>query len=319
MAILCAGEILFDFISKSPNKGLGESELFEKRPGGSPFNVAVGLAKLGADVSFLTKIAQDQFGKFLFEYLKENGVNTDYSFRAEGLKTCLAFAAVDAQGKAEYEFYRDNAADTRLELKDIANLQYEKFNIFHFGSIALIDEPTSSTLTRLFDNFISRGLLTSFDPNVRKSLLKNRESYNNLVKSIIKKVDILKMSDDDLFYISGKKDVEEAIRTLSIKEGSILFVTLGSEGSLVYKDGIIERVSGYKVKVVETVGCGDSFMAGILYKLRDLSKEDFYSISVEELVEYAKFANKCAAVVATKQGAANAMPTLSEVRQFEFL
>ncbi|MGY4687442.1 carbohydrate kinase family protein [Petrotoga sp. DB-2] len=319
MAILCAGEILFDFISKSPNKGLGESELFEKRPGGSPFNVAVGLAKLGADVSFLTKIAQDQFGKFLFEYLKENGVNTDYSFTAEGLKTCLAFAAVDAQGKAEYEFYRDNAADTRLELKDIANLQYEKFNIFHFGSIALMDEPTSSTLTRLFDNFISRGLLTSFDPNVRKSLLKNKESYNNLVKSIIKEVDILKMSDDDLFYITGKKDVEEAIGTLSISKGSILFVTLGSEGSLVYKDGIIERVPGYKVKVVETVGCGDSFMAGILYKLRDLSKEDFYSISVEELVDYANFANKCAAVVATKQGAANAMPTLSEVRQFEFL
>lgn len=319
MAILCAGEILFDFISKSPNKGLGESELFEKRPGGSPFNVAVGLAKLGADVSFLTKIAQDQFGKFLFEYLKENGVNTDYSFTAEELKTCLAFAAVDAQGKAEYEFYRDNAADTRLELKDIANLQYEKFNIFHFGSIALMDEPTSSTLTKLFDNFISRGLLTSFDPNVRKSLLKNRESYNNLVKSIIKKVDILKMSDDDLFYITGKKDVEEAVSTLSINEGSILFVTLGSEGSLVYKDGIIERVPCYKVKVVETVGCGDSFMAGILYKLRDLSKEDFYSISVEELVDYANFANKCAAVVATKQGAANAMPTLSEVRQFEFL
>ncbi|PNR98279.1 ribokinase [Petrotoga mexicana DSM 14811] len=319
MAILCAGEILFDFISKSPNKGLGESEFFEKRPGGSPFNVAVGLAKLGADVSFLTKISQDQFGKFLFKYLKENGVNTDYSFTAEGLKTCLAFAAVDAQGKAEYEFYRDNAADTRLELKDIANLQYEKFNIFHFGSIALIDEPTSSTLTKLFDNFISRGLLTSFDPNVRKSLLKNRKSYNNLVESIIKKVDILKMSDDDLFYITEKKEVEEAISILSIKESSILFVTLGSEGSLVYKDGIIERVPGYKVKVVETVGCGDSFMAGILYKLRDLSKEDFYSISVEELVDYANFANKCAAVVATKQGAANAMPTLSEVRQFEFL
>ncbi|KUK15007.1 MAG: PfkB domain protein, partial [Petrotoga mobilis] len=201
MAILCAGEVLFDFISKSPNKGLGESELFEKRPGGSPFNVAVGLAKLGADVSFLTKIAQDEFGKFLFEYLKENGVNTDCSFTVEGLKTSLAFAAVDAQGKAEYEFYRDNAADTRLELKDIENLDYEKFNIFHFGSIALIDEPTSSTLTRLFDNFVSGDLVTSFDPNIRLSLIKNRENYNNLVKSIIKKVDILKMSDDDLYYL----------------------------------------------------------------------------------------------------------------------
>ncbi len=319
MAILCAGEILFDFISKSPNKGLGESGLFEKRPGGSPFNVAVGLAKLGADVSFLTKIAQDQFGKFLFKYLKENGVNTDCSYTAEGLKTCLAFAAVDAQGKAEYEFYRDNAADTRLELKDIANMDYEKFNIFHFGSIALIDEPTSSTLTKLFEIFISRGLLTSFDPNVRMSLLKNRENYNNLVKNIIKKVDILKMSDDDLFYITEKKDVEEAISTLSIKEGAILFVTLGSQGSLVYKDGISKRVPGYKVKVVETVGCGDSFMAGILYKLKDLSKDDLYNISLEELVDYANFANECAAIVATKQGAANAMPTLSEVRQFEFL
>jgi len=319
MAILCAGEILFDFISKSPNKGLGESELFEKRPGGSPFNVAVGLAKLGTDVSFLTKIAQDQFGKVLFECLKENGVNTDCSFTVEGLKTCLAFAAVDAQGKAEYEFYRDNAADTRLELRDIENLNYEKFNIFHFGSIALIDEPTSSTLVSLFDNFISRGLLTSFDPNVRMSLLKNREKYNNLVKSIIKKVDILKMSDDDLFYITEKRDVNQAITTLSLKKGAILFITLGSQGSLIYKDGIIKRVPGYKVKVVETVGCGDSFMAGILYKLKDFSKDDLQSISVEELVDYADFANKCAAIVATKQGAANAMPTLSEVRQFEFL
>ncbi|MDY6895950.1 MAG: carbohydrate kinase [Thermotogota bacterium] len=319
MAILCAGEILFDFISKSPNKGLGESELFEKRPGGSPFNVAVGLAKLGADVSFLTKIAQDQFGKFLFKYLKENGVNTKYSFMSEGLKTCLAFAAVDAQGKAEYEFYRDNAADTQLELKDVENLNYEKFNIFHFGSIALIDEPTSSTLIRLFDIFISRGLLTSFDPNVRMSLLKNIEKYNNLVKSIIKKVDILKMSDDDLYYLTEKKNVEEAISTLSIKEGSILFVTLGSEGSLVYKDGVSRKVPGYKVKVVETVGCGDSFMAGILYKLKNFSKDDLLNISLEELVDYADFANKCAAIVATKQGAANAMPILSEVSRFEFL
>ncbi len=312
MAILCAGEILFDFISKSPNKGLGESELFEKRPGGSPFNVAVGLAKLGADVSFLTKIAQDQFGKFLFKYLKENGVNTKYSFMSEGLKTCLAFAAVDAQGKAEYEFYRDNAADTQLELKDIVNLDYEKFNIFHFGSIALIDEPTSSTLIRLFDIFISRGLLTSFDPNVRMSLLKNIEKYN-------KKVDILKMSDDDLYYLTEKKNVEEAINTLSIKEGTILFVTLGSEGSLVYKDGVSRKVPGYKVKVVETVGCGDSFMAGILYKLKNFSKNDLLDISLEELVDYADFANKCAAIVATRQGAASAMPTLSEVDRFDFL
>ncbi len=319
MAILCAGEILFDFISKSLNKGLGESELFEKRPGGSPFNVAVGLAKLSADVSFLTKIAQDEFGKFLFEYLKENGVNTDCSFTVEGLKTSLAFAAVDAQGKAEYEFYRDNAADTRLELKDIENLDYEKFNIFHFGSIALIGEPTSSTLTRLFDNFVSGDLVTSFDPNIRLSLIKNSENYNNLVKNIIKKVDILKMSDDDLYYLTEKKNVEEAIMTLSVKEGAILFVTLGSEGSLVYKDGIIERVPGYKVKVVETVGCGDSFMAGILYKLRDFSKDELSNITVEELAEYADFANKCAAIVATKQGAANAMPSLSEVSQFEFL
>jgi len=319
MAILCAGEILFDFISKSPNKGLGESELFEKRPGGSPFNVAVGLAKLGANVSFLTKIAQDQFGEFLFNYLKENGVNTDCSFMAEGLKTCLAFAAVDSQGKAEYEFYRDNAADTQLELKDIESLDYEKFNIFHFGSIALIDEPTSTTLTSLFDKFISRGLLTSFDPNIRVSLLKNKNDYNELVKNIIKKVDILKMSDDDLFYITGKRDVEEAISTLSLKEGSILFVTLGSQGSLVYKNGISKRVPGYKVRVVETVGCGDSFMAGVLYKLRDFSKDELCNISLEELVEYAGFANKCAAIVATKQGAANAMPTLSEVSQFEFL
>ena len=86
MSILCAGEILYDFISQSPNKGLGETKIFEKRPGGSPFNVAVGLAKLGADVSFLSKIGSDEFGKSLLKYIKENHINTDCIISQNGVK-----------------------------------------------------------------------------------------------------------------------------------------------------------------------------------------------------------------------------------------
>lgn len=316
MGILCAGEILYDFISKSPNKGLGESDLFEKRPGGSPFNVAIGLSKLGAEVSFLTKIGTDEFGKSLFNYLVENGVKTDCILSEEGLKTTLAFAAVDENGKAEYEFYRDNAADVNLRMEDIEKMDFNRFSLFHFGSIALLEEPSSSTLFNLFEMFNKRKVVTSFDPNIRKSMIKDEKSYFNLVKNIISNVDILKLSDDDLFYITKENNIEEALKLLEIDKKSVVFVTLGDKGSLVYKQGENLKVDGYRVKVVDTVGCGDSFMAAILFKLGNFSKEELMMVDLKELGNVADFANKCAALVATRQGAANAMPTLAEVNNF---
>lgn len=316
MSILCAGEILFDFISKSLNKGLGESEFFEKRPGGSPFNVAVGLARLGTKVSFLTKIAEDPFGKFLLSYIKDCGINTDFLFTSKEFRTTLAFAAVDSEGKAEYEFYRDNAADTQLNLKDIERLDLDKVSIYHFGSIALLNEPTAGSLLNLFEKFVSKNVLTSFDPNVRKSLIKDEKAYNKLVNNIVSKTDILKMSDDDLFYLTGEKNVEKGLKKLDIKKEASVFVTLGSNGSMVYKNGEYKKVPGYKVKVVETVGCGDSFMASVLYNFQNIDRYTFNNLRLEDLEEFAIFANKCAAIVATRQGAANAMPTLSEVLDF---
>ncbi|HHV01000.1 MAG TPA: carbohydrate kinase [Defluviitoga tunisiensis] len=316
MAILCAGEILYDFISQSPNKGLGETKIFEKRPGGSPFNVAVGLAKLGADVSFLSKIGSDEFGKSLLKYIKENHINTDCIISQNGCKTTLAFAAVDKYGKAEYEFYRDHAADVNLKMEDLNNLQLDKFSIFHFGSIALLENPTSLTLKSLFEEFVSKKKITSFDPNIRKSMIKNEEIYLRLINQIIKKVDILKLSDDDLYYITKEKNVEKAVSSLNVKDGCGIFLTLGSEGSMVFKDNKFEFVPAYKVNVVDTVGCGDSFMASILYKLKDYSYNELKNISFSALRDYADFANKCAAIVASKPGAADAMPSLEEVINF---
>lgn len=316
MSILCAGEILYDFISQSPNKGLGESEIFEKRPGGSPFNVAVGLSKLGAEVSFLTKIGSDEFGKSLLNYIKESNINTDCVIFQNGYKTTLAFAAVDENGKAEYEFYRDNAADVNLKMEDLKNLQLNKFSLFHFGSIALLEEPTSLTLKNLFEEFVSKKKITSFDPNIRKSMIKNEEIYLSLINQIIKKVDILKLSDDDLYYITKEKNIEKAVANLNVKEGCVIFLTLGSDGSMVFKNNEFKFVPAYKVNVVDTVGCGDSFMASILYKLKDHSYNELKDISLSALKDYADFANKCAAIVASKPGAANAMPSLEEVMSF---
>jgi len=313
--ILCAGEVLFDMISVDRGQTVGESDGFKKRIGGSPFNVCCGLSKLGERCSFFTQLADDSFGKAILAYLNAHAIDTKNTFVKEVAKTSLAFAGVDESGKADYEFYREYTADVSITEDKADRVVFDNCSIFHFGSLAIVDEPGAKTYLKLFEKAVASDVLTAFDPNIREFCIADKEKHLTLISEIIETVDILKLSDEDLYYITGETDPQKALGLLPKTRKRLDFITLGKIGCIIHKNGLIKAVDGYSVDVADTVGCGDSFMAGILKVINNNpfneETEPFFLME-----EAANFAVACAAIVASREGAAVAMPTEEEVYQF---
>jgi fructokinase len=315
--VLVGGEALYDFISTDVGSGLGGSISFEKRAGGSPFNIAVGIRRLGVPVSYIGKFGMDEFGDALMVFLSNEFVDVTNVIREQGTKTTLAFVAVDKDAKPEFRFYRDNAADISLRRDELSGVQPTGFAMYHCGGIVLADEPSASSYARLVDRFYESNVPISLDPTVRRSLIADPERYLALLLKIIEKVTILKVSDEELQFLTGSNDFDQAIKALPLKKGALAFVTLGRAGSSVYRDGVkISQVPGFSVKVVETTGCGDCFMASTLAQLAGNSIAELAEIDADRLASVMRFANAAAAIVATRVGAAEANPTRAEVEKF---
>lgn len=313
--VLCGGEILLDFLSKDVGKGLADSMLFEKRPGGSIFNVAVGLRRLGAPASLLTKLGGDEFSQGLMSVITEEKINTECLMRDPDLKTTLAFVALNKEGKPEFRFYRDHAADTRLTVSEIEHIDPQDYSMYHLGSIALLEKPASDTYLELLGRFREARVLTSFDPNVRPSLIGDRTTFVQMFDRICSMVDIIKLSDEDLQYVTGLADVTEGLKMMRSTADALVLVTLGRNGAMVSFKGAWWRVPTFdSVEVLDTTGCGDSFMAATIAGL--LNGGALASLSTPKLTDIVTFANAAATIVGTRYGASNAMPHLLEVEEF---
>ncbi|HZL83448.1 MAG TPA: carbohydrate kinase [Candidatus Deferrimicrobium sp.] len=313
--VLCGGEILLDFLSKDVGKGLADSMLFEKRPGGSIFNVAIGLRRLGVPASLLTKLGGDEFSQGLMSVITEEKINTECLRRDPDLKTTLAFVALNEEGKPEFRFYRDHAADTKLTVSEVEHINPQDYALYHFGSIALLEKPASDAYLEMLEKFHEAKILTSFDPNVRPSLIGDKTTFVQMFDRICGMVDIIKMSDDDLKYVTGLADVTEGLKMIRSTADALVLITLGKNGAMVSYKGACWRVPTFNsVKVIDTTGCGDSFMAATIAGL--LNGGDLASLSTFKLTDIVTFANAAATIVGTRHGAANAMPRLREVDKF---
>nr|WP_321502441.1 carbohydrate kinase [uncultured Dethiosulfovibrio sp.] len=312
-AILCAGEALVDLISLSPGTGLGESSLFESRLGGAPMNVAIGARRLGASVGFLGKIGCDPFGDRLWSAMEGEGLDLSPSIREGGTSTTLAFVAMDRDGKPQFRFYRDNAADVSLKEAEVASVNPSSWSCLSFGSISLLEEPSSSTYLGLFGRFMEAGVITAYDPNVRPLAIDRPKRFRAIAMDVISKADIVKVSDDDLRWLCPNRGPEESLMDLPISPRSVAFLTLGAKGAMIRKGETVTSVPAYPVEVKDTTGCGDAFMAAILVKLGQMDREGLHRLPQEYLTKTAAFGCAAASVVAGRIGAAFAMGTLEEV------
>lgn len=302
--IYTIGEVLIDFLPKE--KGiLKDLSDFEKKFGGAPANVAMIVSKLGGDAAFIGKVGADPFGDFLIAMMEEFGVNTDNVFRTKEAKTTLAFVSLDKNGERDFSFYRDPGADMLLNREEISGVSFKKGDFLCFGSFGLIDAPVLGAIRSAVNKMRDAGGTVLFDPNIREDIWKDRKKLRERIREFIPLADMVKLSQEEILFLSGMKDVRKGIEILR-KDIPCMVATLGSEGAeLVQKEFTIHRI-GEKVKAVDTTGAGDAFVGSLLFRLQQLDKKPG-EIGIEEWEGILDFCNKISGKIITVKGAIEAL------------
>ncbi|KAK1399601.1 putative fructokinase-6, chloroplastic [Heracleum sosnowskyi] len=313
--VICFGEMLIDFVPTVSGVSLAEAPAFKKAPGGAPANVAVGISRLGGSSAFIGKVGEDEFGYMLADILKENKVDNSGMRFDPAARTALAFVTLRSDGEREFMFFRNPSADMLLRKSEVDINLIKKASIFHYGSVSLIEEPCRSTQLYAMEVAKQSGSILSYDPNLRLALWPSADAARDGIMSIWDQADVIKVSEDEISFLTEGADPYDdnvVLKNLYHSNLKLLLVTEGSEGCRYYTKEFKGRVSGLKVKAVDTTGAGDAFVGGILNSLA--SDVNMYK-DEKKLKAAILFANACGALTVTEKGAIPALPTKEAVHQ----
>ena len=307
--VIALGELLIDFTMN------GQSEqgnnMFEACPGGAPCNVLALLNKMGKTTAFLGKVGKDQFGTLLRDTITEAGIDASNLMVDENVNTTLAFVHTFPDGDREFSFYRNPGADMMLTADEVNPEVVKDTKVFHFGTLSMTHEGVREATKKAVETAKANGCLVSFDPNLRPPLWSSLDLAKEQMEYGFGKCDILKISDNEIQFVSGKEDYDEGIAYLQETYNiPLILLTMGKDGSRAYYKGMRVERPGFSVKAIETTGAGDTFCGSSLNYLVD---HDFENLTEEQLGEMLTFANAAAALVTTKKGAIKAMPVKEEV------
>lgn len=286
--LLVVGESLVDVLSTPTEQ--------QQHPGGSPMNVAIGLARLGASVTLATRLGTDAQGRLIARHLTESGVSLASGSVDESRRTSTATATIGADGAATYDFDID---------WDIADLPSTGFDVVHAGSIGALLAPGADVVAARFET-IDDGVLRSFDPNIRPSVLGGRDEVLPLVERLARSSTVVKMSDEDARWLHPELDPLEVTSFYAGLGVQIVVVTLGADGSLLRVDDDTAMIPSQAVSVTDTIGAGDSFMAGLLFDLTTsigVAEVVGRTAAFGDIVHAARFAAACAAITVGRPGA----------------
>lgn len=307
--VIALGELLIDFtMSGQSEQG---NNMFEACPGGAPCNVLAMLNKLGKKTAFLGKVGCDQFGNLLRDTLNEAGIHTSALYMDKTVNTTLAFVHTFPDGDREFSFYRNPGADMMLTEEEIEAEFLAKTRLFHFGTLSMTHDGVRAATKKALKIAKQNQTLISFDPNLRPPLWSSLELAKEQMEYGMQFCDILKISDNEIQFVSGMDDYDEGIRYLQeTYHIPLILLTLGKDGSRAYyKDMRVER-SGFVMETIETTGAGDTFCGSVLnYVLEN----DLENLTEQGLGEMLTFANAAAALITTRKGAIRSMPEKAEV------
>lgn len=309
--VTALGELLIDFTPMGQSQQ-GEA-LFERNPGGAPANVLAVVSKLGLSSAFIGKVGQDAFGEFLRDVLVQQNIDTQGLILTDEANTTLAFVHLDEKGDRSFSFYRNPGADMLLKDSDVDEEILNNSAIFHFGSVSMTKEPARSATLKTAEKAKAMGKTISYDPNLRPPLWDSLDEAKEIMSKGLPYADILKISEEELEFLTGDKDPETGSRLLYDKyKTPVILVTLGPDGCF-YRSGEITGSSpAFDVTVVDTTGAGDAFLGGFLYKFIKSGKR-VTELDQGELSEAVKFANAMGSLTTAKRGAIPAIPTMDEV------
>ena len=297
--ILSCGEALIDML---PRRSTDGEAAFAPYAGGAVFNTAMALGRLGAPSGFFSGISNDMLGEILAETLTASGVDISLCARSDR-PTTVAFVKL-VNGQATYAFYDEGTAGRMLALADLPELGVEVEAVF-VGGICLVNDPAASTYEALQAREAPLRV-TMIDPNIRPGFIAGKEvAYRARIERMVARADIVKLSDEDLHWLEGTGDLVSLARGILAKGPKVVFITEGAAGARAVTTSQDRFVAAQKVTVVDTVGAGDTFNAGVLAALHQvgaLSKARVASLTDAELDAALSLGTRAAAVTVSRAG-----------------
>ncbi|MFH1846135.1 MAG: carbohydrate kinase [Candidatus Omnitrophota bacterium] len=304
--ILCCGNIAFDLISKGKKQ---EPTLdFSARPGGSVFNTAILLSRLGLRVSLLAKTGTDFLSKNLCHIMLKEKLNTKNIVYNKNIKPGLAIAKINKKGDSSYIFYKTQGKITAFSKKEIPSSIFNNIKAFHTASAFSYNNFTFENTLSLMQQAKKKNILISYDPNWRENRIKNKKMARIRIKKLLRYVDLLKLSEQDALGITSSKTLSSALKKLPQK----VVITLGGKGSFFYKNKKRIFCPAFKIPLVDTIGAGDGFTAGLLFRYCVQKKQGPLDITKEDLV----FASAVSALICGGTGATENLHNLFQVQRF---
>ena len=333
--LLAIGEALIDFIPSESGRALKDVAAFAPAVGGAPANVCGAFAKLGGRAAMITQLGADPFGDKIEERLDAAGIDCGYIRRTEEANTSLAFVALQENGNREFSFYRKPGADMLLPAEEIKEEWFQDAFCLHFCSVSLGDFPMKEAHKKAIEYALKNHALISFDPNIRLALWESPGALKKAVLEFLPMAHILKISDEEVEFITGAKTIEEALPQLFTGNVQLIVYTKGPDGAQAYlRNGLSARTDGIQVKAVDTTGAGDGFIGAFLYRLysyqasrpshqvshqvglqksQEMAETLFETLTTEDLTGFLSYANRFSAYSVQKKGAIASYPTAQDM------
>jgi fructokinase len=298
--ILSCGEALIDMLPRTSTKG---EACFAPYAGGAVFNTAIALGRLGAPSAFFSGVSKDMLGEILADTLTASKVDTRYLARSDR-PTTVAFVKL-VNGQATYAFYDEGTAGRMLSTDQLPTLPADVSTLF-LGGISLVNDPSASTYEALQARD-SATRVTMVDPNIRPGFIAGKEAeYRARIERMVARADIVKLSDEDLHWLEGQGDLTALARGILAKGPKVVFITEGAKGARAVTATQDRFVAATAVTVVDTVGAGDTFNAGVLAALHQagaLTKSGVAALADATLDAALSLGARAAAVTVSRAGA----------------
>lgn len=295
--IFCCGNIAYDLVIEDVNSEGGFS--IQACPGGSVFNTSLLLARLGLDVAVIARLGEDFLSNGLREVMRKENISTRYIETDEHIKTSLAVASIDKKGDSSYIFYSNAGHEIAVSLKKNIFSDFSEGSVFHTGSAFSYSDHSFESALKLAQKAAEKKMFITYDPNWREERISNKKIAVWRVKHFIELANLLKLSDSDAMGITREKTLSSALKKLPSKT----VLTMGKKGSLFWDGKKSLHCPAVKVKVVDTIGAGDGFTAGLLARYCLLEETSFWAKMPENL----EFASNIAGMICSSRGSTSGL------------
>ena len=307
--LFAIGEALIDFIPSETGCDFSDVKSFSPKIGGAPANVLGAFAKLGGKTQLITQLGDDPFGDKIVKELAGFNIGLDNVLFSDKANTALAFVSLANDGNRTFSFYRNPSADMLYNAENIKKEMFEDCYALHFCSVSLGNFPMKEAHKKAIELAKKQGAIISFDPNIRFPLWNDKRKLKEAIDEFLSSSDIIKISDEEIEFITGTNDIEKGSKML-LENAKIVLCTCGAEGAYAFTKNAGVYVPSKKVKAVDTTGAGDAFNGSFLYNLyrNGYERDMLDKISKDELNQFVKASNDYCGMSVQRQGAIESYP-----------